>query len=97
MDRLQAMRIFVAVVEGGSLSAAAATLGVSLPTVSRVLASLERELGSRLIARTTRGLSETDGGRLYYRRCRRILQELSDADAAVQSHSKVPAGELPVR
>jgi DNA-binding transcriptional LysR family regulator len=96
MDRLQAMRTFVAVVDSGSLSAAATTLGVSLPTVSRVLAALERELGSRLVARTTRGLSETDSGRLYYQRCRSILQDLREADAAVQSHSKVPAGELRV-
>jgi DNA-binding transcriptional LysR family regulator len=96
MDRLQAMRTFVAVVENGSLSAAASSLGVSLPTVSRILAALERELGSRLLARTTRGLTETDGGRLYYDRCRRILEDLRLADAAVQSHSKVPAGELRV-
>lgn len=96
MDRLQAMRTFVAVVESGSLSAAATTLGVSLPTVSRVLGALERELGSRLIARTTRGLTETDGGRLYYERCRRILDDLRAADAAFQSHSKVPTGELRV-
>jgi DNA-binding transcriptional LysR family regulator len=96
MDRLQAMRTLVAVVENGSLSAAASNLGVSLPTVSRTLAALERELGTRLVARTTRGLTETDGGRLYYDRCRGILEELRLADAAVQSHSKVPAGELRV-
>jgi DNA-binding transcriptional LysR family regulator len=96
MDRLQAMRTFVAVVESGSLSAAASNLGVSLPTVSRTLAALERELGTRLVARTTRGLTETDGGRLYYDRSRRILEDLRLADAAVQSHSKVPAGELRV-
>jgi DNA-binding transcriptional LysR family regulator len=96
MDRLQAMRTLVAVVENGSLSAAASNLGVSLPTVSRTLAALERELGTRLVARTTRGLTETDGGRLYYDRCRGILEDLRLADAAVQSHAKVPAGELRV-
>jgi DNA-binding transcriptional LysR family regulator len=90
------MRIFVAVVESGSLSRAATTLGVSLPTVSRMLTALERELGCRLIARSTRGVVQTDGGRLYYQRCRRILQETSEADAAVQSHTKAPAGELRV-
>jgi DNA-binding transcriptional LysR family regulator len=94
MDRLQAMRTFVAIVDGGSLSTAASNLGVSLPTVSRMLGALERELGVRLVARTTRGVTETDGGRLYYGRCRRILDELRDADAAVQSHAKAPAGEL---
>jgi DNA-binding transcriptional LysR family regulator len=88
------MRIFVAVVERRSLSAAATSLGVSLPTVSRVLRALERELGVRLISRTTRGLIETDGGRLYYRRCRQILDDMREADAAVQVHAKAPSGEL---
>lgn len=90
------MRVFVAVVDRRSLSAAAANLAISLPTVSRVLGSLEKELGVRLISRTTRGLAETDGGRLYYRRCQRILSDLRDADAAVQSHAQAPAGELRV-
>jgi DNA-binding transcriptional LysR family regulator len=96
VDRLQAMRVFVAIVDRRSLSAAAATLAMSLPTVSRVLGALERELGVRLISRTTRGLAETDGGRLYYRRCQRILSDLREADAAVQSHAQAPAGELRV-
>lgn len=94
MDRLQAMRVFITVLDRRSLSAAAATLGMSLPTVSRTLGMLERELGVRLIARTTRGLSETDGGRLYYRRCQRILADIQDADASVQAHTQAPAGEL---
>jgi DNA-binding transcriptional LysR family regulator len=96
VDRLQAMRVFVTVVDRGSLSSAATSLGLSLPTVSRILGKLERELGARLIARTTRGLSQTDGGRLYYERCQRIFEELRDADVAVQDHSKAPAGELRV-
>lgn len=54
MDKLQAMRVFLTLVDRGSLSSAASVLGLSLPTVSRILAKLERELGVRLIARTTR-------------------------------------------
>jgi DNA-binding transcriptional LysR family regulator len=96
LDRLQAMRVFVTVVDRGSLSAAAATLGMSLPTVSRMLAALERELGARLIARTTHGLTQTDAGRLYYRQCGGILEQVREAEAAVQSHSRVPTGELRV-
>lgn len=96
MDRLQAMRIFISVIDSGSLSAAANRMGFSLPTVSRLLGGLERELGVRLVARNTHGLSLTDGGRLYYQRCSRILDDLGEADAAVQSHSKVPTGELRV-
>jgi|SRR5579871_3557011 len=90
------MRVFVAVLDRRSLSAAARTLGLSLPTVSRILAQLERELGVRLLARSTRGIAETDGGSLYYRRCQRILADIGAADAAVQSHAQVPAGELRV-
>jgi DNA-binding transcriptional LysR family regulator len=96
LDRLQAMHVFVTVVDQGSLSAAAATLGVSLPTVSRMLAALERELGARLVARTTHGLTQTDAGRLYYRRCGEVLEQVREAEAAVQSHSRVPTGELRV-
>ena len=90
------MRVLVAVLDRRSLSAAATTLGISLPTVSRILSRLERELGVRLIARTTRGIAETDGGRLYYRRCQRILADIQEADAAVQTHSQAPVGELRV-
>jgi DNA-binding transcriptional LysR family regulator len=96
MDRLQAMRVLVAVLNRRSLSGAAATLGMSLPTVSRILAGLERDLGVRLVARTTRGIAETDGGSLYYRRCQRILADIDDANSAVQAHSQVPVGELRV-
>jgi len=96
MDQLQAMRVFVAVLDERSLSAAAATLGMSLPSVSRILTALERELGVKLLARTTRGITETDGGLLYYRRAQKILAELEDAKGAVQAHSQAPVGELRV-
>jgi DNA-binding transcriptional LysR family regulator len=90
------MQVFMAVVDEQSLSAAAVRVGVSLPTVSRVLRGLERDLGVRLIARTTRGLTETDSGRLFYERCRTILEEMREAEAAVQAHARAPAGELRV-
>ena len=96
MDRIQAMQVFVAVLDERSLSAAADKLGMSLPTVSRILSGLERELGVKLIARSARGIAETDGGALYYRRAQRILAEVEEADSAVQSHSQVPIGELRV-
>ncbi len=96
MDRLQAMRVLVAVLDRRSLSRAATSLGMSLPTVSRTLSALEKELGVRLVARTTRGISETDGGRLYYRACQKILAEIEEASSAVQAHSQVPVGELRV-
>jgi len=90
------MRVFAAVVDRRSLTGAAQCLAVSLATVSRVLTGLERELGVRLIVRTTRGLTETDAGRLYHRHCLEILGQIRDAEAAVQSHAHIPAGELRV-
>jgi DNA-binding transcriptional LysR family regulator len=96
MDRIQALRVFVTVLDERSLSAAAEKLGMSLPTVSRILSMLESELGVKLIARSARGFAETDGGSLYYRRAQKILADVEDADAAVQSHSQVPVGEVRV-
>jgi DNA-binding transcriptional LysR family regulator len=90
------MRMFTAVMDLRSLSAAARLLGVSLPTVSRTVSALEKQLAVRLVARTTHGLTETDAGRLYYRHCRRILEEIKEAESAVQMHAKVPTGELRV-
>ncbi|HVY81651.1 MAG TPA: LysR family transcriptional regulator [Steroidobacteraceae bacterium] len=94
MDRLQAMRVFVRVLDRRSLTTAAADLRVSLPTVSRTLRLLERDLGVRLIARTTRGLTETYSGRLYYQHCRRLLDGLREAEIAVQTLAKAAMGEL---
>src|ERR1700752_5361939 len=94
MDRIQTMRVFTAVVDAGGLSAAAKILGMSLPTVSRVLSALEKDLGVRLLVRSTRNLTRTDAGRVYYRHCRQILDDLRQAELDVQSHAKVPTGEL---
>lgn len=96
MDRLQALRLFTAAVEHGSLAAAARAARVSLATVSRSLAHLERELGARLLARTTRSLSLTPGGREYYERAKRIVEELAEADALLARESTEPAGRLTV-
>jgi len=96
MDRLQALRLFTATVEHGSLASAARASGVSLATVSRSLARLERELGARLLARTTRSLSLTPGGRDYYQRAKRIVEELAEADAVLARESSEPAGRLTV-
>lgn len=74
--------MFVAVVEAGSLSAAAQRLARSQPTVSRQLAALETRLGARLLARTTRQIRLTAAGRAYYERCTAILALVREADAA---------------
>jgi len=80
MDRLDAMSLFVATVEAGSLSAAARRAGMPLATVSRKLSELEKHLKTRLLNRSTRRLTLTDAGQSYLAACRRILDEVSEAE-----------------
>ena len=94
MDKLRAMLTFVRIVEDGSLTAAADSLRTSPPTVVRALAALERSIGVRLLNRTTRRLSLTDEGRDYYERCRRVLAEVEQAEAALSARRVVPKGRL---
>lgn len=90
------METFVRIVDGGSLTAAAEALDVSQPSVVRLLASLERSLGVRLLNRTTRRIALTDEGRDFYERCQRILAEVEEATAAAGSRHGTPRGELRV-
>jgi DNA-binding transcriptional LysR family regulator len=94
MDQLRAMRTFVRIVDSGSLTAAAEALGVSAPAVVRTLAALERSVGVRLLNRTTRRSSVSDEGREYYERCRRVLSEVEEADAALSRRRVEPKGRL---
>ena len=94
MDRFRAMKAFIRIVEGGSLSAAARSLGVSLPAVVRTLAGLEAHLGTRLLNRTTRRINLTDDGQQYYERARQILAELDDAELSMSSARRRPGGTL---
>ena len=95
MDQLRAMRVFVEVVEQGSLSAAAESLGASLSSVVRTLYALETELGVRLINRTTRRTALTKEGERYVERCRDILAAVERADAEVRGTDE-PSGTLRV-
>ena len=94
MDKLRAMETFVRIVDRGSLTAAAETLSTSLPSVVRMLAALEAELGVRLLNRTTRRLSPTDEGREYFERCKRVLADIDEADAALSARRAAPKGRL---
>ena len=96
MDKLKAMATFVRIAEGGSLTAAATALGASLPAVVRSLAALEAALDVRLINRTTRRMALTDEGREYYERCKRVLAELDEAEAALSARRVAPRGRLRV-
>jgi len=96
MNRLDSMSILVAVVDSGSLSAAARRLGMPLATVSRKVAELESHLKTRLIQRTTRQLSLTEAGASYVAACRRILDEIAEAERAATGEYASPKGELVV-
>jgi DNA-binding transcriptional LysR family regulator len=94
MDRLESMLVFIAAVEAGSFSAASRDLGMPLATVSRKVSELERHLKSRLLNRTSRRLSLTDAGRAYHGACRRILEEVREAEQGARGEYSVPRGEL---
>lgn len=94
MDRLEAMTVFVAAVDGGSLSAAGRQLRMPLATVSRKLSDLEAHLRARLLHRSTRKLTLTDAGRDYYASCKRILEDVGDAERDASGEYAEPRGEL---
>jgi DNA-binding transcriptional LysR family regulator len=96
MNRLDAMSILVAVVDAGSLSGAARLLDMPLTTVSRKVAELEAHLNTRLLHRTTRQLSLSEAGISYVAACRRILEEIGEAERAATGEYASPKGELVV-
>ncbi len=96
MDRLGSMALFVTVAEAGSLSAAGRGLGMPLATVSRRLSDLERHLGTRLFNRSTRRLELTEAGRSYLAACRRILEEVEEAEQSAAGEYSQARGELVV-
>jgi len=96
MDRLDAMAVFLATVEAGSLSAAGRKLDMPLATVSRKLGELESHLKARLLNRSTRRLDLTDAGRDYLAACRRILEQVDDAEREVAGEFSEPRGGLVV-
>ncbi len=96
MDRLYAIEAFVTVAELKSFAAAARTLEVSPPSVTRAVAAIEARLGSRLFHRTTRQVRLTDTGERYLAHCQRVLDEINAADAAATSTQAEPRGPLTV-
>ena len=96
MNRLLEMQIFATVVDAGSFVAAAQTLGVSKAAVSRHVSELEARLGARLLQRTTRRLSLTSEGAVFYGRCKNLLADVEEAEAEVSSRTTQAAGLLRV-
>jgi DNA-binding transcriptional LysR family regulator len=94
MDRLEAMSALLAAVEAGSLSGASRKLGMPLATVSRKVSELEAHLRTRLVTRTSRRLILTDAGRSYIAACKRILDDIREAERAAAGEYSAPRGEL---
>jgi DNA-binding transcriptional LysR family regulator len=86
--------IFARVVEAGSFTAAARVLGMPKTTVSRRIAALEREVGVRLLQRTTRSLGTTDAGRLYYEQSSQALRAIEDANRRLAEARAEPSGTI---
>ncbi|ALN83137.1 LysR family transcriptional regulator [Lysobacter antibioticus] len=96
MDRFEAMSMLLEVVRHGSFSAAARTMRVSLPTLSRRISELEHLLGAQLLARTTRKVTLTDAGASYVAAAHSILEQLKEAERGAAGEFVEPIGELVV-
>jgi DNA-binding transcriptional LysR family regulator len=96
MDRLDSMRIFVAVAEAGGFAAAARQLALSPPAVTRAVAAVEERVGARLLHRTTRIVRLTEAGTRFLEDCRRILVEVEEAEAAAAGSHGEPRGRVSV-
>ena len=83
MDRISGIGLFIRVVETGSFSKAASEAGVTQPTATKAVAAMEQRLGARLLHRSTRGVTPTEVGTLYYDKCKLITQEIDAADNLV--------------
>lgn len=90
------MTVLLAVAEAGSFAAGAKQLGLSPPSVTRAIAALEQRLGTLLLARSTRSARLTEAGQRYVEDCRRILQELEEAEELASGSALRPRGNLTV-
>lgn len=94
MDKFQEMLTFSAVVDAGSFVGGANTLDMSKAAVSRYIGDLETRLGVRLLHRTTRKLSLTQEGEVFYARCKELLSNISDAELEITSRTAEAVGVL---
>lgn len=90
------MTVLLAVAEAGSFAAGAKQVGLSPPSVTRAIAALEQRLGTLLLARSTRSVRLTEAGQRYVEDCRRILQELEEAEELASGSALRPRGNLTV-
>lgn len=94
MDRLNSMTIFVQVVEKEGFTAASEKLGLSRAQISKSVMQLEKHLGARLLNRTTRRVSLTETGRIYYERCKLILNDIEEMEGVAGEQTSSPHGTL---
>lgn len=94
MDILTCMRTYAAVVIAGSFTQAAERMGISRALTSKYVGQLEEHLGVRLLNRTTRKLNLTEVGQAYYHRCRQLIDDFDELEAAVRQQQESPQGEL---
>lgn len=94
MDRIDAMRVFIAALDEGSLAAAARKLGRSPAAVSRAIAFLEGRVGTQLLHRTTRSIKLSEAGERYAVACRRVVTDLEEADIMAAGERSAPRGIL---
>lgn len=91
---LEEIFAFIAVVDAGSFSGAGQAVGLTRSAVGKAIARLETRLGARLLNRTTRKLSMTDDGRVFYEHCTRVVSLLEETEASVGRQSAIPGGLL---
>ncbi|RUL63203.1 LysR family transcriptional regulator [Dyella dinghuensis] len=96
MDRLDAMKVFVAALDEGSLAGASRKTGRSAAAVSRAIAFLEAHVGVPLLHRTTRSIKLSEAGERYALACRKVLQDLEEADRQAAGERSVPRGTLTI-
>jgi len=96
MDKLFAIQTFIRVAEAGSFSAVAKELGTTQSSISKSVAALEKELGTQLLARTTRSISLTEEGERYFEQVRRLVTEIQDAELALKKGELQLIGTLRV-
>jgi len=94
MDTLLSMRVFQAVVDQQSFTAAAHQLDLSKAMVSKHIMHLEQHLGARLLNRNSRNLSLTEAGRIYLQRCRNVLEEIDEVESVITHSNITPKGEI---
>ncbi len=96
MDKFSSLSVFCKAVELCNFSQAARSLNISAAMVTKYIATLEAELATRLFNRSTRRVTPTEAGKIYYERCKQILSDLEEADSAVSVLSQRPSGFLKI-